>query len=120
MSHQESKIFEGVMTRFWDDYGTALSSKDQAGTIYFNQLYFNKSLFIRNYSALFIKNDKKVLDRVLRVFPLFTCDHPTQVKITYHTPWSPVEAPVACHAIGAQYRRVDLAFSACSETKMSA
>lgn len=40
---------------------------------------------ISNYSALFIKNDKKVLDRVLRVFSLFTCDHPTQVKITYHT-----------------------------------
>ncbi len=53
MSHQESKIFEGVMTRFWDDYGTALSSKDQAGTIYFNQLYFNKSLFIQRLSEYF-------------------------------------------------------------------
>jgi hypothetical protein len=54
-----------------------------------------------NYSALFIKNDKKVLDRVLRVFSLFTCDHPTQAKITYHTPWSSDEAPVFCRAIGA-------------------
>ena len=54
MSHQESKIFEGVMTRFWDDYGTALSSKDQAGTIYFNQLYFNKSLFIQRLSEYFV------------------------------------------------------------------
>jgi hypothetical protein len=54
MSHQESKIFEGVMMRFWDDYGTAFSSKGQAGTIFFNQLYFNISLFIRYLSEYFV------------------------------------------------------------------
>ena len=53
MSHQESKIFEGVMTRFWDDYGTAPTSKDHAGTIYFTQQYFNKSLFIQRLSEYF-------------------------------------------------------------------
>jgi len=50
MSHQESKIFEGVMMRFWDDYGTVFSSKDQARTIFFNQLYFKMSLFINHLS----------------------------------------------------------------------
>ena len=47
MSHQVSKIFDGVVMRFWDDYGTVVSSRDQAGTIFFNQLYFNISLFIK-------------------------------------------------------------------------
>jgi hypothetical protein len=54
MSHQVSKIFDGVMMRFWDDYGTAVSSKDQAGTIFFNQLYFNISLFIIRLSEYFV------------------------------------------------------------------
>ena len=54
MSHQVSKIFDGVMMRFWYDYGTAVSSKDQAGTIFFNQLYFNISLFIIRLSEYFV------------------------------------------------------------------